>query len=184
MSDWPAEYAENLRRGVGRYRDGEHRVQIMQNGEGYFVLCDVCVCNTFPTRRWWWEARLEAEHHLLAPDDLPPYRNPLMENCSGKSVIRGVGVLMCLFAECRKCGRGAEACQYCCTVGMSEDWEAICDCGLADFGHHLLNCKSRDNYFYVIADSHDAAQMWRKLRRRTRARIQLHEWWRSHRPKF
>ena len=63
-----------------------------------------------------------------------------------------------LFAECSKCARGAEACQYCENIGMSEDWEVICDCGLYDFGCHLLNaCEGREEYKYVIAADYKAS---------------------------
>ena len=37
------------------------------------------------------------------------------------------------------------------------DYEAICDCGLVDFGTHLVNCSERQRFRYVIAFSHEAA---------------------------
>ena len=59
-----------------------------------------------------------------------------------------------LFSECASCGRGAEACEWCENLGMSEDWEATCDCGLFDFGTHLMHdCKKRKDFKYVIACS-------------------------------
>lgn len=42
-------------------------------------------------------------------------------------------------AVCPKCGHSAERCMYCKGIPL-EDWEAICDCGLADFGAHLISC--------------------------------------------
>lgn len=27
-----------------------------------------------------------------------------------------------------------------CRDATEEDWRAICDCGLHDFGYHLINC--------------------------------------------
>lgn len=62
-----------------------------------------------------------------------------------------------LFAECPRCNRGAEACQYCENVAK-EDWEVICDCGLYDFGVHLLACDHRHDRKYVVAADHNAAK--------------------------
>lgn len=62
-----------------------------------------------------------------------------------------------LFAACTTCGRGAEACQWCERIGMSEDWETTCDCGLADFDRHLNDCLARTDFRYVIASDYDTA---------------------------
>lgn len=40
---------------------------------------------------------------------------------------------------CPRCERGREVCQFCKDIA-EEDWEAICDCGLYDFGYHLISC--------------------------------------------
>lgn len=61
-----------------------------------------------------------------------------------------------LFAECARCHRGAESCQYCEDVSY-EDWDVICDCGLNDFGIHLLSCDQRDGLKYVVAADHKSA---------------------------
>lgn len=58
---------------------------------------------------------------------------------------------------CPECERGREACQYCETV-TERDWEAMCDCGLYDFGAHLLKCEDRAAFKYVIASDHDTAE--------------------------
>ena len=44
-----------------------------------------------------------------------------------------------LHASCERCGKGAEVCMYCSGTSR-EDWETICDCGLFDFGAHLIAC--------------------------------------------
>lgn len=63
-----------------------------------------------------------------------------------------------LAAKCHRCGRGPEACQYC--EGIDQrDFEAICDCGLHDFGDHLLDCEARAAFKYVIAADHAAAEL-------------------------
>ena len=58
--------------------------------------------------------------------------------------------------KCEVCLRGSEACQYC--EGLSEgDWKAICDCGLYDFGKHIVTCEERFKFRYVVASDHEAA---------------------------
>lgn len=42
-------------------------------------------------------------------------------------------------AVCVKCLHGREVCMYCKDLPTA-DWEAICDCGLYDFGYHLISC--------------------------------------------
>lgn len=59
--------------------------------------------------------------------------------------------------KCTICDRGKEACSYCQDCSES-DWEAICDCGLYDFGSHLMACEDRKEYRWVITDSHKAAE--------------------------
>jgi hypothetical protein len=63
-----------------------------------------------------------------------------------------------LHARCDSCGRGAESCQWCENTNLA-DWEAMCDCGLADFGAHLLSCRDRGSFQYVIAIDHAAADL-------------------------
>ena len=58
---------------------------------------------------------------------------------------------------CASCGRGREACQWCHDVER-EDWESICDCGLYDFGQHLLDCRALADKRWVIAADHAAAE--------------------------
>jgi hypothetical protein len=62
--------------------------------------------------------------------------------------------------RCERCERGREACQWCETVS-ERDWEAMCDCGLLDFGGHLLNCAEREGFRYVVAIDHEAALLSR-----------------------
>lgn len=57
---------------------------------------------------------------------------------------------------CTLCLRGREACQWCENVS-EEDWRALCDCGLHDFGAHLTDCESQAAYRYVIACDYDSA---------------------------
>jgi hypothetical protein len=64
---------------------------------------------------------------------------------------------MTLFGECRVCHRGAESCEYCHDLSAVEDWETMCDCGLYDFGNHLLRCLDRENFKYVVAISHESS---------------------------
>jgi hypothetical protein len=53
---------------------------------------------------------------------------------------------------CRRCERGQEACEWCHDIEVA-DFEAICDCGLHDFGDHLLDCTARaDKRFVVVAN--------------------------------
>ena len=52
--------------------------------------------------------------------------------------------------RCSRCARGREACSYCERLD-ERDWEAVCDCGLLDFGRHLVDCASRTRYRFVIA---------------------------------
>ena len=59
--------------------------------------------------------------------------------------------------SCVACGRGREACEYCHDVA-EVDYQAMCDCGLHDFGHHLNACRERDPYRWVIAADHLSAQ--------------------------
>lgn len=63
-------------------------------------------------------------------------------------------------ATCERCQRGREACQWC-ERESQRDWEAICDCGLLDFGAHLLDCSKRDGFRYVVAIDHEAALLSR-----------------------
>jgi hypothetical protein len=58
--------------------------------------------------------------------------------------------------QCQRCHRGAESCAYCENVS-EQDWEAICDCGLYDFGSHLIPCEDRTAFKYVIAADHAQA---------------------------
>lgn len=39
--------------------------------------------------------------------------------------------------SCIKCGKGREICMYCCD---DDTWDLLCDCGLVDFGEHLISC--------------------------------------------
>jgi len=38
------------------------------------------------------------------------------------------------------------------------DYETICDCGLADFGAHLLDCSRRGDYRWVVAEDYASAK--------------------------
>lgn len=58
---------------------------------------------------------------------------------------------------CVLCGRGKEACEYCYREG-EVDWEAMCDCGLYDFDHHLTNCGDRKDHRWVVAVTHESAK--------------------------
>jgi hypothetical protein len=61
-------------------------------------------------------------------------------------------------AACPRCKRGAEACGYC--EGIEKrDWEAICDCGLYDFGDHLMDCEARAAFKYVVAGDYEQAKV-------------------------
>ena len=41
---------------------------------------------------------------------------------------------------CPNCHQGPESCVHC--QGLSRmDFETICDCGLYDFGSHLISCE-------------------------------------------
>jgi hypothetical protein len=62
------------------------------------------------------------------------------------------------YKACGVCNRGAETCQWCENV-TEEDFNAICDCGLLDFGHHLNDCELRMNFKYVIVADHAAAEL-------------------------
>jgi hypothetical protein len=57
---------------------------------------------------------------------------------------------------CSNCERGQSACEYCFDISR-EDWESICDCGLYDFGAHLLDCSRREGYRWVIASDYASA---------------------------
>lgn len=59
---------------------------------------------------------------------------------------------------CPDCQRGREACQWC-ENETFRDWEAICDCGLAHFGVHILPCEERAEFKYVIAADYDTAEL-------------------------
>ncbi len=50
---------------------------------------------------------------------------------------------------CELCERGKEACAYCYNVSL-EDFDVICDCGLADYGFHLINCQEVPDGKWVI----------------------------------
>ena len=41
--------------------------------------------------------------------------------------------------KCQNCGKGKEACMYCGTLN-EDNWRFMCDCGLQDFGYHLIAC--------------------------------------------
>lgn len=61
---------------------------------------------------------------------------------------------------CTECQRGREACEYCeCVSDL--DWESMCDCGLCDFGAHLVDCQERSVYKYVIAADYATAELRR-----------------------
>ena len=51
--------------------------------------------------------------------------------------------------KCPTCGRGREACEWCHDLAR-QDFEAICDCGLHDFGRHLLDCEVRGDKRWVV----------------------------------
>ena len=51
---------------------------------------------------------------------------------------------------CAKCGRGVESCEWCHKLDPI-DHETICDCGLYDFGAHLLDCSGREGFRWVVA---------------------------------
>lgn len=67
-----------------------------------------------------------------------------------KDGLRGEALRELPLDRCSRCTRGREACSYCEQLD-ERDFEAICDCGLIDFGRHIVDCKSRDRYRYVIA---------------------------------
>lgn len=64
---------------------------------------------------------------------------------------------------CTICERGKEACTYCENISVL-DFEAICDCGLYDFGAHFesFNCYERRDRRYVVAQSHESAGLLRE----------------------
>jgi hypothetical protein len=64
--------------------------------------------------------------------------------------LRGEALAALPLDRCSVCTRGREACSYCEHID-ERDWEAICDCGLLDFGRHIIDCKPRDHLRYVIA---------------------------------
>jgi len=74
--------------------------------------------------------------------------------------VTGTNPSKSLHASCTKCGRGAEACQWC-ERTTRDDWDTICDCGLADFGNHLLDCRSRDEFHYVVPADYATAELKR-----------------------
>lgn len=47
------------------------------------------------------------------------------------------------------CDRGREACEWCWHLAWP-DYEAVCDCGLHDFGRHLLDCESSVEKRWVV----------------------------------
>jgi hypothetical protein len=59
---------------------------------------------------------------------------------------------------CDLCERGREACEWCHNLD-DLDYQAICDCGLHDFGRHLLDCRERDKYRYVVACDYATAEL-------------------------
>ncbi len=63
-------------------------------------------------------------------------------------------------ATCSRCKRGPEACAYCEAID-TRDCEAICDCGLHDFGSHLIDCEARADFKYVIAADYGQAEVKR-----------------------
>ena len=64
---------------------------------------------------------------------------------------------MLLGIACPNCERGSEACEWCHDLPTREDWETICDCGLYDFGAHLLDCTRRRGYRWVVAEDYASA---------------------------
>lgn len=77
--------------------------------------------------------------------------------------LRGKALDELPLTSCWKCGRGREACSYC--EGLDEDDHfAICDCGLVDFGRHLVDCVSRERFRYVIAQDPAGATLPRAKR--------------------
>jgi len=58
---------------------------------------------------------------------------------------------------CSRCGRGKEACEYCHTLDEI-DFQTICDCGLFDFGAHLIDCDDRKDKRWVIAIDYASAE--------------------------
>lgn len=66
--------------------------------------------------------------------------------------LRGEALATLPLDRCSICTRGREACSYCEQLD-ERDWEAICDCGLVDFGNHLIECESRKSFRYVVAQS-------------------------------
>ena len=72
--------------------------------------------------------------------------------------LRGKALAELPLDKCSTCTRGREACTYC--EGLSDrDFEAICDCGLIDFGRHIVDCQSRSRYRYVIAQDPATAML-------------------------
>jgi hypothetical protein len=62
---------------------------------------------------------------------------------------------------CKRCKRGREACEWCRDLAAS-DFEAICDCGLHDFGEHLIHgCEQRTDKKFVVAANYDSAELAR-----------------------
>jgi hypothetical protein len=57
---------------------------------------------------------------------------------------------------CTNCERGREACEWCHDLEQI-DYETICDCGLETFGAHLLDCKRREGYRWVVACDYPSA---------------------------
>jgi hypothetical protein len=63
---------------------------------------------------------------------------------------------------CAYCYRGREACEYCHDIA-EEDWAAICDCGLHDFGHHLNPCEDRDDKRFVVVANYGSEDLPRDV---------------------
>ena len=53
---------------------------------------------------------------------------------------------------CVDCLRGREACEWCHDLDTI-DYQTVCDCGLEDFGRHLIDCMDRAEFRWVIADA-------------------------------
>lgn len=62
-----------------------------------------------------------------------------------------------MMVVCYRCLRGREACAYCHDTD-ERDWEAMCDCGLHDFGAHLLPCEDYAEKRWIIPADYAAAE--------------------------
>lgn len=63
---------------------------------------------------------------------------------------------------CRDCKRGPEACEWCCGL-VYEDFEGVCDCGVAEFGRHLLgDCRARSQFRFVVVATEEGDKAARR----------------------